>query len=127
MAFVFDLEREEREERLTAVVRAAGFERSTVFVSEQPPKERPEGYHWLSGPDVDIFVASWLIDPDAEATALHEQAHVELDHDDDAVSMAATGSRSIPTRRPRSTTIGGHGRSRPTPWRLRWSKRSLTG
>jgi hypothetical protein len=71
----------EREERLTRVVRAAGFERSSVFLADFPTGH--EGENWTTSRVTDAFVASWLSDPDAEATALHELAHEELGHNDD--------------------------------------------
>ena len=86
MASDFDWE---REERLTSLLRAAGFERSEVFVIERLPEDGLEGDHWFGGPDLFVSVASWLTDPEAEATALHEQAHVELGHDDDPGYPAA--------------------------------------
>jgi IrrE N-terminal-like domain len=76
----------QKEARLTRVARAAGYERTSVFISEQPTNSQPEGSHRYSGFggrwDVDVFVASWLGDAQAEGTVLHELAHVELGHDD---------------------------------------------
>ena len=83
-----------REDRLTRVARAAGFDGSSVSILEQPVGSQPEGSHTYSGfggkfDQVDVFVASYLDDPQAEATTLHELAHVELGHDDDPEYQAA--------------------------------------
>jgi hypothetical protein len=87
----------DREAKRTAIVAAAGYGGTNVFVSEQPPGMGPEGWHafgGFSGRDLDVFVASWLSDAAAEATAFHEIAHVELDHDSDPAyeeALAADG------------------------------------
>lgn len=81
----------EREERLTRVARAWSSD-SSVFLSDDASGVE-EGSHAYTGfgstPTVDMFVARRLADPDAEATVLHELAHVELGHDDDPEYAAA--------------------------------------
>jgi hypothetical protein len=82
-----------REERLSNFVAAAGFAETSVFINDLPDGVGPEGTHSStsmgSTTTVDVFVASWLSDPDAEATALHELAHVEMGHDEDPGYAAA--------------------------------------
>lgn len=83
-----------REDRLTRVARAAGYDSSEVSIVEQSTGSQPEGSHQFIGfgwkfDEVHIFVASYLDDSEAEATTLHELAHVELGHDDDPEYRAA--------------------------------------
>lgn len=82
-----------REARLTRVAHAAGFGSVSVFISVQPHGSQPERSHVYSGFggkwEPDVFVASWLTDPEAEATVLHELAHIELGHDDDPTYQEA--------------------------------------
>ncbi len=76
-----------REDRLTKVVRAAGFEHSSVFLEGFPRGH--EGENWTTGRVTDAFVAEWLSDPEAEATALHELCHEELGHNEDPAYASA--------------------------------------
>jgi len=86
-----------REDRLTHVVQAITDDsRPNVHVA---PEMHPgvEGEHY----SFSLHVLERLSDPDAEATALHELAHIYLDHDDDPALAAI----------PRGTTARG-------PWEL---------
>lgn len=88
----------DREAKLTAIVVASGYDGTNVFVSEQPTGVGSEGWHafgGFSGRDLDVFVASWLSDPEAEATTFHEIAHVELDHYSDPAYEEALAADRI--------------------------------
>jgi hypothetical protein len=86
---------DERETKMTVVVAAAGFDRASVFLADFDVDK--DGEHWPTGfgggPSsvvyLDVFVARRLSDPDAEATALHELAHVALGHDESPEYAAA--------------------------------------
>lgn len=70
-----------RVEKLNEVVRAAGFEQSSVFLMDAPVGF--DGMNPVTNLVPDAHVARRLADPEAEATALHELSHVDLGHNED--------------------------------------------